>query len=97
MVSCGVSWVTRIQTGCCSAEKFAVALEVAAGDLSRVDAPAKAEFLRQFPDLDLHEVTLKQVHSLRRQFLDKAVRTYHRGFERSGDSISRLLLDDTHP
>jgi hypothetical protein len=47
--------------------------------------PAKAEFLRQFPDLDLHEVTLKQVHSLRRKFLDKAVRTYHRGFERSGD------------
>jgi len=68
-----------------SAEQFAVALEAAAGDVSRVDATATAEFLRHFPDLNLIEVTLKQVHSLRRQFLDKAVRTYHRGFERSGD------------
>lgn len=67
------------------AEKFAMALEAAAEDLSRVAAEAKAEFLRQFPDLDLNEVTLKQAHFFRRQFLDKAVRTYHRGFERSGD------------
>jgi hypothetical protein len=68
-----------------SAEKFAAALEVAAGDVSRVDEPAKTGFLRQFPDLDLAKVTLKRVRSLRRQFLDKAVRTYHCGFERSGD------------
>ena len=67
------------------AEKFAVALEAAAGDVTHVDAAVKAAFLRQFPDLDLNEVTLKQVRSLRRQFLDEAVRTYQRGFERSGD------------
>ena len=72
------------------AEKFATALEVADGDISRVDAPAQAEFLRQFPELDLHEVTLKQVQSLRRQFLDEAVRTYHLGFERSGIAFPGL-------
>jgi len=67
------------------AENLAVALEVAAGDMSRVDEAAKVEFLQQFPDFDLNEVSLKQVHSLRRQFLDKAVQTYQLGFERSGD------------
>ncbi|MRR53801.1 MAG: cyclic nucleotide-binding domain-containing protein [Deltaproteobacteria bacterium] len=67
------------------AEKFARVLEAAAGDLPRVVPAAKAEFLRQFPDLNLHEVTLKQVHFFRRLFLDKAVRTYQRGFELSGD------------
>ena len=67
------------------AEKFAAALEIAAGNLVHVDAPGKIEFLRQFPDLDLNEVTLKQTHLLRRQYLDEAVRTYHHGFEQSGD------------
>ena len=67
------------------AEKLAVELEIVAGEMSRVNAAAKAEFLLQFPDLDLNEVSLKEAHSLRRQFLDKAVQTYQQGFERSGD------------
>ena len=73
-----------------SAEKFAAALEVAAGDISLVDAPRKFEFLRQFPGLDLHKVTPDQVHSLRRQFRDEAGRTYHCGFERSGYAFPGL-------
>ena len=73
-----------------SAEKFAAALKLAAGDISLVDSLGKAEFLRHFPDLDLHKVTLKQVQSLRRQLLNKAMQTYQRGFERSGIAFPGL-------
>jgi len=67
-----------------SAEKFAAALELAAGNISLIDTPAKVEFLRNFPDLSLDKITLKQIQSIRRQLLYKAGQMYQSGFERSG-------------
>jgi hypothetical protein len=72
------------------AEKFADALEVAGGDLTRVDEHAKAEFIRNFPDLDIRKVALVQVRSLRGRLLAAANQAYRHGFERCGTAFPGL-------
>jgi hypothetical protein len=74
------------------AEKFAAALEVAAKDVSLVDASVKADFLRQFPNLEVQKLTLDQARSLRGQLLDEATQAYRSGFERCGTAFPGLCL-----
>lgn len=72
------------------AEKFAGALEASADDISLVDASVKAEFIGQFPDLDVQNITIEQVRSRRVELLDKAIQAYRRGFERCGTAFPGL-------
>jgi len=73
-----------------SAEKFATALKVSEGELTRVAELSRAEFIRQFPYFDVHNVTLDQVQSLRKQLLGEASQAYRQGFERFGTAFPGL-------
>lgn len=72
------------------AENFATALEAAGGDLMSIDPHSRAAFIYQFPHLDVDKVRPDQIHSLRRQLLDKACETYRHGFEQYGTAFPGL-------
>jgi hypothetical protein len=73
------------------AETFATLMAAAGGEVARVDAHSKAQFVKHFAPIDINKVTLEQVHTLRRQFLDLALQAYRQGFQRSGSSFPGLL------
>jgi hypothetical protein len=73
------------------AETFAIIMAAAGGNIAKVDAYSKAQFVKHFAHVDINEVTLEQAHALRRQFLDLALQTYRQGFQRTGSSFPGLL------
>ncbi len=73
-----------------SVEQFAQVLEEAEGDINRADIRCKMQFQKHFSEIDVKNITLDQLHNLRKLNLKKAKQIYRQGFHNDGASFPGL-------